>query len=216
MRHYREAGLALRAQEVAEKLVTINPLSVRSLKELASIYMYLGRLDESQALYEQSIELGNTGPNWAEGAARMTACREDLECMLDNLYPPHQPYKDRLRTVYREPADTAEAQESIDVAMQVFHEDPEIFTNWFNGSACEVEHLTPLFFMVWEGSRERGSYWFWPNVWGDNCNNVYSTQEFPEFVESVGLVEYWRRAGWPDACQPQGEGFACGSNIETE
>lgn len=215
-RHYRETGHRDRALEVAEELVKLNPLSVRSLKELASIYMDYERFDESKNLYQQSIELGNTGPNWAAGAERMTQCGEDVECLLDNLYPPHRPYKDQLRIVYRQPADDAEAQESIDVAMQVFYEDPDIFTNWLNYAACEIEHLTPLFFKVVDGVRERGSYWFWPNVWGDACIDVWSDPQFPAFVKEAGLVDYWRKAGWPDACQPQGDEFACGRNISDE
>ncbi len=118
--------------------------------------------------------------------------------------------------MYRQPADEVEAQESIDVAMQVFHKDPDIFTNWFNYAACNTEHLTPLFFEIWTASLERRSYWFWPNVWGNSCIDVWSEPRFPGFVEEAGLVDYWRKAGWPDACQPQGDGFACGRNIEAE
>ena len=66
---------------------------------------------------------------------------------------------------------------------------------------------------VWRGSRERGSYWFWPNVWGTECDNVHSAPEFPAFVKEVGLDEYWSRVGWPKWCRPQGESFACGRNM---
>ena len=218
VRHYREAGQRHRALEVAEELLKLNPLSVRSLKELASIYMDYERFDESKILYEQSIELGNTGPNWAIATEKMTSCREnnDAECVLDNLHSVHAPYKDQLRLVYREPATEAEATESIDEAMRLFDANPIIFTNWLNASACEWNHLTPLFFEIWRGSQERRSYWFWPNVWLDDCVNVWSDPRFPAFVEETGLVEYWREAGWPTACQPRGDGFACGRNIEAE
>jgi TolB-like protein len=218
VRHYREAGQRHRALGVAEELLKLNPLSVRSLKELASIYMDYERFDESKDLYEQSIELGNTGPNWAIATEKMTSCREhnDAECILENLHRVHAPYKDQLRLVYREPATEAEATESIDEAMRLFDANPMIFTNWLNASACEWDHLTPLFFDIWEGSMERGSYWFWPNVWLDDCVDVWSDPRFPGFVEEAGLVEYWREVGWPEACQPQGDGFACGRNIEAD
>jgi hypothetical protein len=176
------------------------------------------RFDESKGLYEQSIELGNTGPNWAIATEKMTSCREnnDAECILENLHRVHAPYKDQLRLVYREPASVAEATESIDEAMRLFDANPIIFTNWLNASACEWGHLTPLFFQVLEGSKERGSYWFWPNVWGDACIDVWTDPRFPGFVEEAGLVEYWREVGWPKACQPRGDGFACGRNIEAD
>jgi TolB-like protein len=215
VRHYRDTGLEERALETAERLVSINPLSVRSLKELASINMHLGRYAESKALYEKSIELGNTAPNWAEGGEKLKQCREDgdIECILDNLYPPHQPYKDQLRVVYRTPLNDADAAESIRGAMQLFDTEPVIFTNWLNASACEFEHLTPLFFDVWQGSRERGAFWFWPNVWGDTCVDVHSSPQFPDLIRDVGLDEYWNKVGWPTWCQPQGETFACGRNL---
>lgn len=217
-RHYREAGLRDRAREVAERLVELNPLSIRSLKELASIYMDYEMFEESKALYRRSQDLGNTGPNWAIATEKMTLCRRrnDMECVLDNLHEVHKPYTDQLRVVYRTPDTDAEAEESIAVGVRIFTEDPHIFTNWLNVSACEWNHLTPLFFEVWEGSRELGSYWFWPNVWIDECDDVWTDARFPAFVEETGLVEYWREVGWLEACQPQGESFACGRNIQAE
>ncbi|MCH7829488.1 MAG: hypothetical protein IIB75_02870 [Proteobacteria bacterium] len=72
-----------------------------------------------------------------------------------------------------------------------------------------------MFFGAWDRSQASGAYWYWPNVWGD-CEIVWSSERFPAFVEAVGLVEYWREVGWPEACQPQGESFACGRNISQQ
>ena len=81
------------------------------------------------------------------------------------------------------------------------------------------EHLIPLFFYTWESHHKTGAYWYWPNVWQNNlqgdCSRIWSDDRFSVLVEEAGLVEYWREVGWPQACQPQGEGFACGHNIET-
>ena len=215
VRHYRQAGLQDHALEVAEDLVAMNPLSVRSLKELASIYMDLDRFEESKALYERSRDLGNTAPNWAVATEAMTSCRNEknVECILENLHDVHKPYKDQLRTVYRVPASGADASESVEVALRLFETNPYIFTNWLNASACEWAHLTPLFFEIWRRTRERGAYWHWPNVWIEACIDVWSEPHFSALVEEEGLVEYWREVDWPNACQPQGESFACGRNI---
>jgi hypothetical protein len=45
------------------------------------------------------------------------------------------------------------------------------------------------------------------------CGNVWESEAFPALVEEVGLVEYWRAKGWPDACQPVGESFECSDSI---
>ena len=60
---------------------------------------------------------------------------------------------------------------------------------------------------------ETGAYWYWPNVWGKSCGNVWESEAFPAFAQEVGLVDYWRAKGWPDACRPDGETFACGPAI---
>ena len=56
--------------------------------------------------------------------------------------------------------------------------------------------------------------WWWPNGWQDDCIHVWSDPRFPAYVEEAGFVEYWHEVGWPKACRPQGESFACGRNIE--
>jgi hypothetical protein len=32
---------------------------------------------------------------------------------------------------------------------------------------------------------------------------------FRQLVEDIGLVDYWRKSGWPEVCQPAGESFTC-------
>lgn len=85
-----------------------------------------------------------------------------------------------------------------------YYETDGFLVNLFNGSACEWDHLTPLFFDVWEASKKSwevngygNPYWFWPNVWLSKCTNEWADPKFPAFVEEVGLVEYWQEVGFP-------------------
>lgn len=211
-RHLREVGRISDARRMAEHNYALNPLSVRSIKALASIYENERRFDEAVALADRAAELGNTGPNFARQSQAIRACQEDLECMLENLPPPFRPWKDDLRTVYREPNTPEEAQESIDAAMELFRQQP-MSLNWFNGASCHRDHLTPLFFQLWDAAREKELFWFWPNVWQPECGNVWNAPEFATFVEEAELVEYWRARGWPDACKPDGDGFTCGQAV---
>ncbi len=208
-RHYQEVGLRNRAIEVAEKNYELNPLSVRSIKELASNYQYSGRLDEAIAMYDLATELGSTAPNHAREMAAMEACQEDLDCMLEGLPPYMADLKERFRDVYSEPASEEEAQQAIATAMQLLEQIPNL-TNWFNSTACMFPHLTPLFFEVAALSEKQDTFWYWPNVWMADCADVWAAPEFIPFVERNGLVEYWREVGWPIACRPQGESFTCG------
>ena len=114
------------------------------------------------------------------------------------------------------PKSAQDAQKSIDVALELFAVAPEMTINWFNATSCAFEHLTPLFYKVWDQNKEIGAYWYWPNVWLTHCGSVWDSEKFPTFVEEAGLVEYWRAKGWADACKPEGEGFVCGQAIYDE
>jgi hypothetical protein len=51
---------------------------------------------------------------------------------------------------------------------------------------------------------------FAPVTWAPEFAPVRKTERFKAYVRRVGLVEYWRAAGWPDLCHPVGaDDFAC-------
>ena len=208
-RHYQETGHKNRAVAVASKNYELNPLSVRSIKELASNYLHAGRFDEAIAMYDLATELGSTAPNHARQMAAMEACQEDLDCFLDNLPPFMADLNEPFREIYTKPANEEEAEQAIATAMRLLEQIPDL-TNALNASACMFPHLTPLFFEVAAFSEEKETYWYWPNAWNPDCGNVWAAPEFPAFVDKHGLVEYWREVGWPRVCRPKGESFTCG------
>ncbi len=206
-RHYREAGLNEEAIEVAERNYELNPLSVRAIKELAFAYMQVDRMDEASELFELQIELGSTSPNYA--ATFSDECSDTLECVIEQ-FPMFQPFATQMRAMSAVPATDEERDKSISIAMALLAEEPDLWINLVNASACTFDHLTPAFFMSWDFIQDKDAYWFWPNVWNADCGNVWSAPEFPAFVEEQGLVEYWREAGWPAMCRPEGDGAFCG------
>lgn len=210
-RHLREVGRIHDSIEVAHKNYILNPLSVRSIKELALVYNQQQRWDEAEELFELQAELGSNTPNYARMNRQMHACSKDLECFLKNLPPPFQPYKSRFRTIHAALINDNDAQTAIDESMSLLAEVPD-FVNWFNGSACEHADLAPLFFKSWGFANAHELYWHWPNAWQPGCGNVWSAPEFPAFAEEAGLVEYWRQVAWADACRPQGDSFVCTAN----
>jgi len=211
-RHYQDTGLKHRAVEISSKNYELNPLSVRSIKELASTFQYTDRIDEAIEMYDLATELGSTGPNFAREMVPMLECNQNAECMLDNLPPDFGPFMEPFQAVYPTPAPSnqVEAQVSIDTAMELLAEVPDL-TNWFNHSSCRFSYLTPLFFRVAEFSEENDSYWYWPNVWIADCADVWAAPEFIPFVERHGLIEYWREVGWPETCRAEGDSIACGT-----
>ena len=47
-------------------------------------------------------------------------------------------------------------------------------------------------------------------LWAPAFKEFRSDPRFVPLMKSIGLTDYWRRYGWPDACRPAGEGLACG------
>jgi len=53
------------------------------------------------------------------------------------------------------------------------------------------------------GSILRGDWWF------ASHEEIRRDPRFAQLVQSLGLVDFWREAGWPDHCRPVGEGLEC-------
>jgi TolB-like protein len=213
VRHLKETGRLQEALSVARRNLALNPLSVRAIKELGGVYQMLGRFDEAIALHERAVALGSTSPAFARMSKRMHACGEDLDCRMENLPPPMRALEDQFRIIYRQPETQEQAGESIALALELLAANPDMMLNWFNATACNFDHLTPLFFDAWDLHLEVGGYWYWPNLWRVSCGKVWGSEEFPAFAEEVGLAEYWRDKGWADACEPGSEGFQCSQEI---
>ena len=217
--HYRFTGHHERAIAMGEKNLALNPLSPRALRNLADAYNYVWRFDEASELYDEASELGSLGPNFARFNRVIRECRSDFQCVLDSesVPPPMKTDMRRMQEpmplIQRKPAGDEEARESVEAALALDASAPDEFTNILNAVACDFDHLAPLFFELYEQNEERGGFWFWPNVWLPSCGSVWSHPKFPDWAVRTGFVEYWREVGWPTMCQPEGESFACGSNI---
>ena len=136
---------------------------------------------------------------------------EDIACFFDNFPGELMQFKDRFADIYIEPNNDEEAQAAIDSAMALMQEVDLL--NWFNGSSCRFEYLTPLFFELFDLflESEGSMYWHWPNAWNPECTNVWADSRFRDYVDELRLEEYWRHVGeWPAACRPEGDSYVCG------
>jgi len=212
-RHYQESGLLDHALELAERNYALDPLSPRAITQLASIRQQLGQYDVAIELYDQAAELGSTGPNFARAAQQWTACGDDLRCKV-RAWPLPEQVQEALLAIMQPPAGPDGQKRAIRRGLELLAVSPDNFTNMLNAVSCEADHLTPLYFRVWAESRAQGAYWHWPNTWNSNCGNIWSSPAFPVFAQEVGLVEYWRVAGWPTMCRPAGDGVVCGEPSE--
>ncbi len=220
-RHFQWTGLIDRAFEYAERDLALNPLSIKAVINLAGTEQYFGDLDRSIELWDRAIELGYSGPHYGRTMKVMGACGTDFMCMAEEgiLHPPSLADQlDTLIQITSDPADERELQASISAAIALHDMNPADFVNTLNVTACRVKHLTPMFFELWEAHKQHGGTrqfnWYSPNVWLDYCADVWSDPRFVDYIRDIGFDEYWSEVGWPTFCQPQGDSFACGRNID--
>ena len=207
VRHLRWVGRNEETVRLAREGYRRNPLSVRSIVNLAAVLHYLERSEEAALLFDEARELGYPAPNFARGQQTMEACQEDPECLADNAPPFLAPHIEQMMDIWTPPVDEADAARKVAVAVDVMNATKVV--NWFNMSACGFDYLTPLFYEAWEYSQSSGEFWYWPNVFHVRCGNVWESDGFPELMEQAGMADYWRQVAWPDMCKPDGEGFVC-------
>ncbi len=218
-RHYRDVGLNDLALGVIERDYALNPLSPRTIKERAFTMQKLRRWDEAIAMYDLAAELGSTGPNFARDMQPLLACdNADIDCIFAGVKHalqgmPVDDFEVFFRRLYTAPDNEEEAGAIIEMAMASVRETQGMMLNWLNGSSCNYEHLTPLFFELFDYflENEGRSYWHWPNAWNPECTNVWSDPRFRNYVDELELAEYWHHVGeWPTACRPDGDSYVCG------
>jgi TolB-like protein len=49
----------------------------------------------------------------------------------------------------------------------------------------------------------------WWILWRHDMAQFRQDPRFADLVTELGLVDYWREYGWPDACQPEGDSVIC-------
>jgi TolB-like protein/TPR repeat protein len=209
-RHFRDTGLNERAIEVSEQNYATNPLSPKSVNNLASAYQYERRHDEAIELFELAAELGSTGQNYALMMKQIYACGLDPVCRT-NAFPPYmESLKGPMLVIMTAPDSDETAPQPVDTAFTLFGQAPYDTVNILNVLACEYEHLGPdFYFELWDRNQALGediAFWFWPNLWSNNCESVWSDSRFSDFAKENGFVEYWQEVGFPPGFSVNADG----------
>ena len=74
-----------------------------------------------------------------------------------------------------------------------------------------VWHLRASRTLDWpEKALKDGDYRPLEYLWWPTPPAVRKTERFKTLMHKAGLVDYWRKNGWPDLCHPVGvDDFAC-------
>jgi hypothetical protein len=47
------------------------------------------------------------------------------------------------------------------------------------------------------------------NLWHPDATTLRQDPRFRDLVMETGLLDYWKKWGWADYCEPNGDGFRC-------
>lgn len=209
---YSETGFFDKAIETFRAGLEFHPNDPNLERWVASVYHYMGRIDEAQATYEDVTTLGNFGLENSLAVLSFLRGETDLQALL---------------AVYE---DAPELEGALDLSEENL--DPETLTLIDQGENMPAEtldayfarnrddlvrHLTPRLFQralyrVMENYPTDAIKTLWlAQFWGDEAAQVRSSDEFHGFVEAMKLPQLWRLYGWPQYCAPdQSErGFTC-------
>jgi hypothetical protein len=59
---------------------------------------------------------------------------------------------------------------------------------------------------MYRDSADLNSWWL---LWFPDMAAFRQDPRFAMLVTELGLMDYWREHGWPDACQPAGDSLIC-------
>ncbi|MDX1460201.1 MAG: hypothetical protein R3348_04020 [Xanthomonadales bacterium] len=218
----QQVGRLEDALQLAERNYRFNPLSTQAIKVLMLAYIFDRRFDEAIALQDRIRELGSDVLPWATIVKETHDCGTDVDCTIAAL-PAHEAhYADQLRIIWSVPEMPEQRSLAIEAAMDLVEISDGGMLNSMVFSSCKYDHLSDLFFPLWDRHVEVNNsgqgrwHWYWPNIWNQDCDDIWQDPRFPALLEEAGLVEYYRAKGWPDVCRPEGDTFECSGAIWRE
>jgi TolB-like protein len=194
---------ALEHNEIAYEL---DPLSPGANINLAWNLMALGRPEDALRFARAGAELGHPVGEFQQGIIAMD--RGDYEQALARFEAgdlkagqgPGFPGEGMIEKLRDEGSAAA-----VDYVMSISEDYPPqrtlgalvVVGGGERAARFALDHINEL----------GGNDWF--TVWRAQAGPMRASPEFQEIVTRLGLIDYWRATGWPDLCQPEGDGIAC-------
>ena len=199
------------ALKVYARYQTREPLSTRNEGDVALAYLAAGRYADARQeilrVFARLDEEGRTGPS-SQLTGRMIALgllpEPGMRQLLGRIVDATGSDKEkRLFSLIDRPAGAAllrqpaDEQDDLNVFSQL---DLAMWNAHFGDAAQTLERFQKM--SLYESGR---AHWLLPMLWQPLMKDVRALPEFKNLVRKLGLVDYWRKAGWGLHCKPVGD-----------
>ena len=198
---------ALRYGEIAHRL---DPLAMMNVHGMALAAEALGDYDQAHIYYESTLSLiGNRSIPASEELFRLMSAGafDEARALVQETSPsgPGNPVWVSCVALLEDPA-------SGRAALRKFYADPAYtdVSSITGITRCAAQFGDAELALAGLRKANEVSHALMPAIWGRSWKTVRTDPAFKQFATDVGLVAYWREAGWPDKCRPLGvDDFEC-------
>jgi TolB-like protein/tetratricopeptide (TPR) repeat protein len=202
-------GRSREALEVLQTASGLDPVNPVTAHWLADALRNTGRLAESKAEAQRSLELGMLSSGTGVYAYHLlqqdwdSAERYLAENMREMNVPPD--FVPVLIEAVRNPDQIPAALEILNA---IAREHPRLEGLAYS-FLYDFADPSPVFDAIDEMiERGDGLYAFW-RMWEPQFTHLRNHPRFREIAKRVGFLDYWRQFGWPDQCRPDNDDFSC-------
>lgn len=198
---------ALRHGETAHRL---DPLAMMNVHGMALAVEALGDYDQAHRYYESTLSLvGNRAIPASEEFFRLMSAGafDEARALFQETRPsgPLNPVWDTCMALLEDPV-------AGRAALREFYADPAYtdVSSITGITRCAAQFGDAELALAGLRKANEVSHALMPAIWGRSWQTVRTDPAFKVFVTDVGLVAYWRAAGWPDKCRTLGDDdFEC-------
>ena len=191
---------------VEENLIAyqLDPLHPGTNVNLAAVYLYLGEAENAIKYGAAAWDLGHRGGVYISALAYLQLEEFDrareLARQVDDLRPEllfGLLIEANIDATQMPPLLEALKEHEAELTLR------DAFVNY--GMVGEID---AAYRVVNSDQNDTGTN-TWFRLWPAYMTEFRQDPRFTALVTRLGLMDYWRDHGWPDACQPAGEGLSC-------
>jgi TolB-like protein len=225
--HLMEAGMLNEAIEVMQRAYETEPLTAMIPAQYAHGLMKAGRCEEAIPLAEEAERLGGHPSASIKVNCFMEA--GDIDGVLETTaamvaYGLEDPFQHLGRPGPEVVAATLDPEHELRPYLatrlrELWEENTDFMANdnvyWIIDMAVTIGEYDLVFDMLETIARPEGDFHGYTVAWSPlfaNKTGANGLRSHPRFVETLnltGLPTYWRKYGWPNGCEADGESFRC-------